>query len=287
MLSALLKFAEPAKPRPAPVAWNEPVEGSALFETLVCEFHWTTLQIGAIASCMNASSASRRSWMLRACSNLVPVESPVVKVALRSWQDIGLPRELAGAIARLYFNLADAKKLALPLITGAGAFVAPRVPLAKLEQITAVWRKLAEDCRDAVLELEPEARWRLNGAYTDNALVLSKFLKEAMAGSRTCVNQYGEVALPILPQRRKTPRYTLLQHCKIFSQETSSIAFAREVSKNGLSIDCQRDFRLKDAVVVVLRNGRKMPGLIVWCKNGKAAVRFDSPLSDEDQLISG
>lgn len=287
MLSALLKFAEPAKPRPALVSWSEPVEGSALFEALVCEFHWTALQIGAIASCMNASSASRRSWMLRSCSNLVPVESPVVKVALRSWQDIGLPRELAGAIARLYFNLVDAKKSALPLINSAGIFVAPRVPLAKLEQITAVWRKLAEDCRNAVLELEPETRWRLNGAYTGNALVLGKFLKEAMAGSRSCVNQYGEVALPLLPQRRKTPRYMLLQNCKIYSQGSASIAFARDVSKNGLGIDCERDFRLKDAVVVVLRNGRKMPGLIVWCKDGKAGVRFDSPLADGDPLISG
>ncbi len=127
--------------------------------------------------------------MLRSCSNLVPVESPVVKVALRSWQDIGLPRDLAAAISRLYFDLADAKKLALPLINSAGIFVGPQIPLAKLEQITAVWRKLAEDCRDAVLELEPETRWRLNGAYTGNALVLGKFMKEAMAGSRACVNQ--------------------------------------------------------------------------------------------------
>ncbi|AGK59379.1 type IV pilus assembly PilZ [Hyphomicrobium denitrificans 1NES1] len=265
---------------------SDPIDGCARFEALVCEFHWTALQIGAIASCMNASLASRRSWMLRACSNLVPVESPVVKVALRSWQDIGLPRDLAAAVARIYFNLADAKKLALPLINSAGIFAAPKIPLAKLEQITAVWRKLAEDCRDAVLELEPETRWRLNGTYTGNALVLSKFLKEAMAGLRTCVNQYGEVALPLLPQRRKMPRYMLLQHCKIFSQGSASAAFARDLSKNDLSVDCDGDFRLKDAVVVVLRSGRKLPGLIVWFKDGKAGVRFNSPLPDDDLLIS-
>ena len=287
MLGALLKSSEPAKPRRALPPTSDPTDGFARFEALVCEFHWTALQIGAIASCMNASLASRRSWMLRACSNLVPVEAPVVKVALRSWQDIGLPRDLAASVARAYFNLADAKKLALPLINSAGIFVAPQIPLAKLEQIAVVWRKLAEDCREAALEMEPETRWRLNGAYTGNALVLSKFLKEAMSGLQTCVNQQGEVALPILPQRRQIPRFITLQSCKIFSQAGAISAFARDTSRNDLSVDCDRDFRLKEAVVVTLRNGRKLPGLIVWSKDGKSGIRFDSPLPDDDPLIAG
>lgn len=286
MLGALLKSSEPAKPRRALPPTSDPTDGFARFEALVCEFHWTALQIGAIASCMNASLASRRSWMLRACSNLVPVEAPVVKVALRSWQDIGLPRDLAASVARAYFNLADAKKLALPLINSAGIFVAPQIPLAKLEQIAVVWRKLAEDCREAALEMEPETRWRLNGAYTGNALVLSKFLKEAMSGLQTCVNQQGEVALPILPQRRQIPRFITLQSCKIFSQAGAIAAFARDTSRNDLSVDCDRDFRLKEAVVVTLRNGRKLPGLIVWSKDGKSGIRFDSPLPDDDPLIA-
>ena len=138
-----------------------------------------------------------------------------------------------------------------------------------------------------IMERVPVARWRLNGVYTGNALVLTKFLKEAMGGLRTCVNQHGEVALPLLPQRRQMPRYVVLQPCKVFSQESASTAFARDVSKNDLTIDCDRNFRLKDAVVVVLRNGRKLPGLIVWSKDGKCGIRFDNPLSDDDPLISG
>jgi hypothetical protein len=286
MLGALLKFSDPAKPRRAVASQNGPAEGYARFEALVCEFHWTALQVGAITSCMNASLASRRSWMLRSCSNLVPVEAPVVKVALRSWQDMGLPRDLAASIARVYFNLADAKKLTVPLIHSAGLFVAPQIPLAKIEQITAVWRKLAEDCRDTALELEPETRWRLNGAYTGNAFVLSKFLKEAMTGSRACVNQQGEVALPLLPQRRQMRRYIVLQPCKIFSQGSACAAFARDISKNDVIVDCDHEFSLKDAVVVVLRSGRKVQGLVVWSKSGKAGICFDKPLADDDPLIS-
>jgi hypothetical protein len=287
MLRGLFKSSEPTRQSFPRTVSAEPDEGNALFEALVCEFHWTALQIGAIASCMNASLASERTWMLRSCSNFIPVESPVVKVALRSWQDIGLSGKLAESISRIYFDLSDAKKQALPLIDRAGAFAGPEISLAKLEQITVLWRKLAEDCNAAVQRLEPETRWRLNGLYTGNSLVLSKFIKEAMSGSDASVNQFGEVAMPILPQRRKTPRYVLLQPCKVSTQSGNSIAFARDISRNSIGLDCEHDFKLKERILVELRNGRKMKGIVAWSRNKKAVVQFDEPLPDGDPLIAG
>lgn len=287
MIGALRKFSEPSKPWRAPISSSEPLKGNALFEALTCEFHWTALQVGAISCCMNSSLASRRSWMLRACSNLVPVESPVVKTWLQSSQEFDLPKELAAAVRRIYFDLVDAKELALPLINSAGVLIAPTIPYAKLEQIAAVWRKLAEDCRDIALELEPQTRWRLGGAYTENAFVLGKFLKEAVSGSRTYVNHYGEVAMPILPQRRRTPRFALRQPCKIFWENHSSIAFASDISKIDLRLNCERDFRMKEPIIVALRNGRTMRALVVWCKDGTTDVRFEIPLEGNDPLICG
>jgi hypothetical protein len=287
MLKALFKSSDPARQsfRGTTVS-DEPDQGNALFEALVCEFHWTALQIAAIASCMTASLASERTWMLRSCTNLIPVESPVVRVALHSWQDIGLSAKLAASISRIYFDLSDAKKQALPLIRQAGSFVGPDISLAKLEQITALWRKLAEDCNTAVQGLEPETRWRLNGLYTGNALVLGKFIKEALFRSYACVNQFGELSIPLLPQRRKTPRYVLLQPCKITGQGSSSIAFARDISKNGIGLDHECHFKLKERVLIELRNGRKMKGTVVWSQKKKVAVQFDEPLSDSDPLIA-
>ncbi len=287
MMRALLKFSEPAKLPASRISPGEKLLGNALFEAVVCEFHWTALQIGAIACCMNASLATRRSWMLRTCSNLVPVQSPVVKAGLRSWHDIGLSRDLAASIGRIHFDLRDARQLALPLITSAGGFAAPTIPLAKLEQITAVWRKLAEDCRNAIVELEPETRWKLAGGYTANALVLGRFLKEAMAGSRACVDHYGEVALPILPQRRRTPQYRLDQPCKISWQAGTIISLARSISKDGISFECDRSLALREPVSISLRNGRKMQGHIVCSSGGRTDARFISSLPDDDKLLAG
>jgi hypothetical protein len=286
MIGALRKSSEPTRGWRAPVSSSEPLIGNALFEALICEFHWTALQVGAISCCMNTSLAARRSWMLRACSNLVPVESPVVKAWLRSSQEFELAKEQAAAVKRIYFDLIDAKELALPLINSAGVLTAPTIPHAKLEQIAAVWRKLAEDCRDAALELEPQTRWRLGGGYTENAFVLGKFLKEAVSGSRTYVNHYGEVAMPILPQRRRTRRFSLQQPCKIAWENSSAIAFARDISKIDLRLDCKRDFRLKDTITVALRSGRTMRTQVVWCKDGTTDVRFENPLEENDTLIS-
>ncbi len=288
MFRTILKASEPARTSLVRSrVWNEPDEGHALFEALVCEFHWAALQIGGIASCFNASLAFERMWMLRTCSNLVPVESPVIKVALRAWQDIGLSGELASSISKIYFDLADAKHLSMPLIEQAGAFAGPAVSRTKLEQINALWRKLTEDCKDVVGRLEPETRWRFNSLYTGNALVLGKFLHEAISGGFGCVNQFGEVAIPVLPQRRKTPRYVLLQPCKISDKSGSSIAFARDIAKSGIGLDCERDLALKEKVVVELRNGRKMKGIIVWSHKKKVSIQFDEPLPNDDPLIAG
>ncbi|WP_291166627.1 PilZ domain-containing protein [Hyphomicrobium sp.] len=287
MLRTLLKISEPRRSSlPQTRISDEPDEGNALFEALICEFHWTALQIGGIAACMNAALALGRTWILRSCSNLVPVEPPIINVALRAWQEIGISGELAASISKIYFDLLDAKKLAMPLIDQAGAFAGSGISLAKLEQITALWRKLAEDCKIAVRRLEPETRWRFNGIYTGNALILSKFLQEAQSGSYSCVNQFGEAAIPVLPQRRKTPRYVLLQPCKISDKGGSSIAFARDISKSGIGLDCERDLALKERVLIELRSGQKLKGTVVWARNKRVSVQFDEPLADGDPLIA-
>ncbi len=263
----------------------EPDHGNALFEALVCEFHWTVLHVAAIASCMNASVAQNRAWMLRSCSNFIPVETPVIRAALHTWQEIGLASELASSLRKVYLDLFEAKRQTLPIIRNAGTFTGPTISLAKLQQIAALWRKLSEECEAAVQSLEPEARWRLSGLYTGNSLVLGRFLREAIAGSHDCVNQVGEVAIPVLPQRKKTQRYALLQPCLVRAKNGNAIAFARDISRNGIGLTCDQSLHLKERLIVELRNGRKMKGTVVWAKDDQVNVQFEEPLAADDPLF--
>lgn len=288
MLNALRKSFEPAKGLKAPLESTpaEQADGNALFEALVCELHWTALQIGAVASSMNACLAFKQSWMLRSCSNLLPVESPIVRLALRSWRDISLTAKSGSAIHHIYLELLDAKTTALPLIRSAGNFTDPPISQIRLEQLAAVWRKLAEDCRDAILELEPETRWRLNGAYTGNALVLSKFLKEAAVGAYGCVDRQGEVALPVLPRRRRTRTYRISRRCKITSTGGVAVGNTIRCSTDGIDFNSDRTFEAKDSVVIELQNGRQFKGLVTCAKAYRTSMRFDQSLSEDDILLA-
>ena len=285
MFNVLRKRTETGQEATGPRVSTQPMEGNTLFEAMICEFHWTALQIGAVTACMNAGLSLQRSWMLRSCANLIPVQAPVIAIALRDWKDMGFARPLAAKIGQIYFELADAKQASAPVISGAGQYSMPKVPLAKLEQMAAVWRKLCDDCNEAVQELEPETRWRLSGMYTSNTLTLGKFLRDAAAGGFSCVNVIGEVTLPVLPQRRRTQRFTLSQPCKIVVQGQTFVGVTKEVSKTGLSLECEHQLTLRQPVTVELRAGRKFKGLIVWIKDQKLGIQFENPLDEGDPLI--
>ncbi|RUO98734.1 PilZ domain-containing protein [Hyphomicrobium sp.] len=285
MRKAVIKSTKSVIQPPEAVSLLDLDQGHALFEAFVCEFHWTVLQIGAIASSMNASIANRRAWAIRSCSNLIPVESPVIRAALNSATAIGLPKKLAASLQKIFLDLSDAKSQTVPVIRDAGAFTGPEISAAKLEQTAALWRTLAAECETAVQLLEPEARWRLSGLYTGNCLVLGRFLRAAISGAYDCVNQFGEVAIPVLPQRRISTRYALLQPCILHGAAGRSPAFAHDFSKYGINLSSERSFEVKERAVVELRSGRKMRGMIVWARSQQLSLQFDEPLAGADALF--
>jgi len=262
------------------------VEGNVLFEALVCEFHWTALQIGGVTCIVNAAQQKDRAWILRSCQNLIPAEAALVGIALKLWSDLSIPPALARFLSRIYVDLADAKRLTAPIIEASGSFGGAKITPARLQQLEEVWRQLTKDCLEAVHDLEPHTRWRLTGHYSENAMVLAKFLKEVISNKNTLVDHFGNVSLPALPQRRREPRYALLQPCMVYARNNVYPGFARDVSQNGLGISCKGELRLRENVTIELRGGRRLRGRIVWNKNGQQGLQFETPLDYGDPLIS-
>lgn len=262
------------------------LDGNALFEALVCEFHWTALQIGGICQIFNNARARKTMWMIRSCRNILPVEGSVIRFALSNHSETGISHQHGLALKRLFLNLTDAKNWTEALLDGLGSIGVSPQQSQRLEQIGAVWRQLAADSLEAVQSLEPETRWRISGRYSENALVLAKFLKEALAGGHGSVDALGNVILPVLPQRRREPRFVLLQPCKIAVRNVVLNAIARDVSRNGLGLSCDAQLRLRDAVVVELASGRRLKGRIVWVRDGLQGLQLDVPLPSTDPLIA-
>lgn len=259
--------------------------GSALLEALTCELHWCALQIGGITSIMNASLVRGLAGVPNSCRNNLPVESPVVSAALGSWDDFGIPKTLRTRTERLFKDLSFAKQSMEPFIGGPHTGKADIVPLRAIAQLTAVWRTLSGDAYETVSAFEPETRWRIGGRYSENSLVLNRFLKEAIRGKFDCVDLHGEVVLPVLPQRRRAQRFALQQSCKVVVRGRRVPGFAQDISMYGIGLSCSLTVGLKEPVLIELQTGRTFKGTVAWTKEGRLGVQFDNALLRSDPLI--
>lgn len=287
MFSTALKVsdtkAKRVEPRSIP---NSDLAGGALFEALVCEIHWAALQIGGITCIMNACMERGMATIPNSCRNQFPVEPPVVFAALSVWDDFGIAKTLATRIELLYKQLAHARSSTEPFIGSQHASKLNLLPLQTVAQLTALWRGLATDACDVVNLLEPEVRWRVGGLYSENSLMLNRFLKEAMQGKHTCVDTQGEVILPVLPQRRKAQRFTLQQPCKVAVRGKILSAFGSDVSMYGMGLSCEFPFKLKEPIIIETKTGRRFKGVVAWSNGIRLGVQFDTALPRTDPLIS-
>lgn len=261
------------------------VEEAALFEALNCELHWTALQIAAVTSVMNACLANKRKRLPASCRNLFPVEATVVGAALHSFPGMAVPQDITARVQRVYLNLANAKHLTESVIDMTGAETTALVPYTKLQQITLMWRKLAKDTLAAIQQFEPESRWRLGGQYSENTLILGRFLREAIEGRFTSVDSRGDVAMPVLPQRRRSPRFRLSQTCRLLSNGAAAIGLTHDISRASIGVSCNHLFKLKDVVFVELNDGRQLQTTVVWSKDGRYTLRFEHQLTPTDLLL--
>ncbi len=287
MFGIVLKAKEKRLPYEQGRTPDKSLSGSTLFEALMCELHWTALQIGGVCSIVN-SCASSGGNIPDSCRNQFPITSPVIATAISKGGDLNINKSIASRIGLLMQNLADATHMTLPYVGRSGVNNAARPPHRAITQLAVVWRKLCEDALEVINELEPEARWRLNGLYTENVLILGKFLKDASRGKFDGVDVHGEIALPVLAQRRRSPRFALLQPCKVIARGAAYPAFARDISLHGMGITCKSDaLKLKDNIVIELQVGRRFEGVVVWSRDGGYGIQFRTALAKNDPLILG
>ena len=282
MLSGLLSAHRPAA---KPVA-DDRLEGIDLFEVIVTEVHTAALQIAAVASAVNALDPKGLSPLAYTFATLIPRVPQVAVEMKRCQQELDLPQEVAPAVDILWRELEKARRLSEFFLADAGrcgaipALGRHRVALEKS------WRVLAQLALNAVDALEPQARWRFTGLYSENALLLAKLLRAATRGWRPCIDPKGNIFLPVLPQRRRARRFPLMQACTVHCGGAAHAAFAKDISADGIGLKDAPALPLKRGIEVELKGGRRLSGTIVWVGGGKLGVQFGSTLPRNDPLLS-
>ncbi|MDX2308565.1 MAG: PilZ domain-containing protein [Hyphomicrobium sp.] len=272
--------------RAAPVEMPTPATPVALIEAAVAELHHVALSVAVVTSAIN----SMKDWRARLSAD---------EIARRLPRTISLARVLSllesdavdhsALTAPTSVVVTELQKCVLALgefFDDATTIGAARAGTLHARRLGDQWRPICRSLSDIVLAWQQASPPTLPELYAQNTRILSALLLGAAAGFRPCLDDDGALYAPELPQMRRWPRRYVLQSCLVMTDNFLLEAVVRDASAGGLGLDQVHGVQPGDVLAVELQSGRRFHGVVAWSKYGKAGLRFDIPLPDDDPLIA-
>ncbi len=259
------------------------LDWSFLFESILSDLHWSAFQAGTLTCLLNASDGSTVGRLLQPWRNLLQDNSQIAILGLRYHEEMDLPRAAASEIVDFYTSLAKAKSAIQSRISS-------RSQLASTQrggnaQITGEWWSVCTRGIKALHGLEPLVKQRLPVIYVQNAEIIVELLREAAAGETRRVNQWGEITLPVLVQRRGTPRISMNKFCRIRTAQGLFGAKILNASSQGLGISSDVTLAVGQAVSVELDSRNAIQATVVWTRGSQTGLMLSTPLSSTDPFF--
>lgn len=255
-----------------------------LLESIITDLQWSTLNVGTVLCLMNALSRTGATWTLHPWRHLLQDHAQVIRLGLRFHREIGISETTAARIERFYDDLADAKRASEILFMTSAAYTA-----AQMDNIAArlpKWRTLALDAIQLLGLIENDTQARVGDVYAENGGILAQFLGEVGGGDTRRVNDWGEISLPALAQRRRTPRRSVSMPCRIVVGGGEIEATVCDVSRAGMRISSPHVFAERQRVSIKLRGRATLDAEVVWSRNGLAGTKLAVPLEGNDPLLA-
>jgi hypothetical protein len=278
-----------AVPRPglaggAP-ATAEPLgpDGRFLFEMLVADLNWTSVQIGMLCIMAAACAARGGRNSLRALRHVAHDDTRVVRLALRYGENAGLPGALERKLDTFYADLSVMQTQIAPLV---GVVALSRAQLDKISRLLPSIRRVVLAASDALREVEPFARARLHPNYVHDSNVIREFLGRAARGELSDVDPKGVVNPPALSQRRQSPRVSVNKPCRIACDGEEFDAVLVDISRDGLGLLCRTPLAEKQAVEALV-DGRRLAAVVARRNGERLGLSLTKPLTFNDPLYRG
>ncbi len=276
----------PAPVSPRPAAGPGSCKTDRMFEAFVCEVHTAALNVAIVASAANALGARAISGIGREMvDNHLPRDTGTLQT---------LRRQLTEADARiddLMFVdefLAGLERGLVELeqyFADRARYGAKRALVIHQKQLPEAWQQISHLAHLAIRELSVPLHLRLPEPYGENSNVLARLLAETKRGGSPCIDSYGLIFSPPMPQQRRSPRRLLCQPCVVQTGEHSAGAIVRDVSAGGMGLEQIPPLRPGEPVRVELSGGRRFDATVSWCSSRTAGVRFKTPLPAIDPLL--
>lgn len=263
------------------------LDRNGLLEAIVCETQTAALHVAAITSGLNALKAKAQLKAPAELKNFLPAASAVIGELLRSHEEAGLDARAIVAIKELFGELGAARPRIERLLADLERLGADEHGSPAHVSACAEWSRLCQQALAAVSALDADSRDRLPSYYGENTVMLIGVLRAAGEGQHPCIDKAGRVALPNMPQRRKTTRRSLLQQGMLRYRGKTAPVIAKDISTTGLGLERAPELKRDELVQVELTGGRRLMGVVVWASGPSAGVRLGKPLPPNDPLLIG
>jgi hypothetical protein len=255
-----------------------------LFEMIVTDTHWTSMQIATLCLMATYSMGQGAKWTLRSCRHILSDDTRVMRLALRYGAEVGLSAALQNRLDGLYAELSELQKRSAPLAESDTPSQAQR---ELLQRLLPHWRKIALATAEALAQLEPVARTRLHPNFSADAITIRDFLRRASGGDLSDMDRFGVVHSPRLKQRRQSPRVAVKKNCRIVSLQGEFPAEVVDVSREGLGLVGAALIEPQQNIAVLLEDGRRLEGAVVHKQGQQIGVLLTRKLSFTDPLFQG
>jgi PilZ domain-containing protein len=256
-----------------------------IIEALVCETHAAALLAATIASAINAFRRPDTERSERELRPYVPSEPALISVLRNHMLEADLDRNTVEVIVGFFDDLGPARAALNQYFSDANKLGDERASALHLLTLSNAWQRACEAALDAVRQLHGYLG-RLPAQYTSNSKAIMGVLQNVAHGGSPCLDANGKIALPDLPQKRLAARRTICQPCTITYNRITAQAFVRDVSAGGFGLERVPQLAPKTLVLIELPSGRRFTGVVAWCKDSTAGIRFSRPLLPNDPLLS-
>jgi hypothetical protein len=257
-----------------------------IHEALVCETHAAALLAATIASAVNAFRRHDTERSERELKPYVPSEPALISVLRSHMLEADLDPETVAVIVGFFDDLGPARVALNQYFSDANKLGDERASALHLLTLSNAWQRACDDALAATRQLHGYLG-RLPAQYTSNSKAIMGVLQIVTRGGSPCLDANGKIALPDLPQKRLAARRTICQPCTITYNRTTVPAFVRDVSPGGFGLERVPALTPKTLLLVELPSGRRFTGVVAWCKDSTAGMRFSRALLPNDPLLSG
>lgn len=277
-----------ARSKTRPADKNLSPETAQLNEAIVCQFDALAAKTALVTSAVNALLCPDITFSGGDISRHLPsTQSRLLPLVTVLSQDSGDPT-LLETVSALLDDMQQCQANVAHFLDDERVIGWPRAVVLHQHQLARCWQALAFQIAQCLESTKITLRWNLTRENWQNASVLTSLLRSASNGFTPCINDAGTLVMPVLPQQRRWPRFSVLQNCTVTLLNQTFQALLRDASAGGLGLDQMPVTpRTGSEITIATETGRSLSGTIVWSNGTRTGVAFASPLPENDPLLLG